>query len=129
MRITQIKETCIYAHNLEEAKAFYHGLLGLPIINYELGKHIFFRAGSTVLLCFNPEDSKSKTSPPPHYAEGPYHFAFEVSPEDYGQVKESLESKGVKIDQTMTWRNGQESFYFKDPAGNVLEIVPHGIWE
>src|SRR5215218_5612952 len=75
MKFIQIKETCIYFRDLALARSFYHEKLGLPIISFVPGKHIFFRAGSSVLLCFNPDDSRAKTSPPPHFSEGKYHFA------------------------------------------------------
>ena len=128
MNIRQIKETCIYYRDLEKAKDFYHQLLELPIISYVKGKHIFFRAGSSVLLCFNPADSRLKKSPPAHYAEGKYHFAFEVSREEYEKHKKEILSKGIVIKDKVIWETGQESFYFEDPEGNVLEIVPEGIW-
>lgn len=116
-------------HDLEQAHAFYHGLLELPIYHYEKGKHIFFKAGQSMLLCFNPEDSRLKTSPPGHYAAGPYHFAFEVKQHEYALMKARVKSKGITIDQEVRWKNNLESFYFKDPAGNILEIVPEGIWD
>lgn len=78
MNFTKIKETCIYVADLELIKTFYNEVLNLDIINYDEGKHLFFKAGQSVLLFFNPEDSKSKTSPPGHYAKGKQHFAFEV---------------------------------------------------
>jgi len=126
--IRQIKETCIYARDLEAIKHFYAGLLGLDVIHYLPGKHIFFRVGTSVLLCFNPDDSKKKTTPPGHFAEGKYHFAFEVAPADYDRNKKAIEQMQIKITDEVTWENGQKSFYFEDPAGNVLEIVPEGIW-
>ena len=129
MNIKQIKETCIYMRDLEQARNFYHGLLGLPVISHVDGKHIFFRAGASVLLCFNPEDSKSKKSPPPHFSEGQYHFAFEVPESDYLKEKQSLISKGIQITDEVEWKNGLKSCYFEDPAGNVLEIVPEGVWD
>jgi len=129
MNLRQIKETCIYYRDLELAKQFYHERLGLPIITYEKGKHLFLRAGTSVLLCFNPDDSMQKKTPPAHYTEGKCHFAFEVSREEYQKHKEELVAKGIIITQQITWKNGQESFYFEDPIGNVLEIVPEGIWE
>lgn len=129
MNIRQIKETCIYYRDLEKAKDFYHQLLELPIISYVKGKHIFFRAGSSVLLCFNPDESRLKKSPPPHHAEGKYHFAFEVSREEYEKHKKEILSRGIIISDKVIWETGQESFYFEDPEGNVLEIVPVGIWE
>jgi catechol 2,3-dioxygenase-like lactoylglutathione lyase family enzyme len=129
MNFNQIKETCIYFHDLEQAKDFYHGKLGLPIIAYLESKHIFFRAGNSVLLCFNPDDSTYKKSPPAHYAVGKYHFAFEVSKEEYENHKKEISDSGIAITQQLKWQNGQESFYFEDPIGNVLEIVPAGIWD
>ncbi len=128
MECTQIKETCLYFSDLEMAREFYHIRLGLPVIDYAPGKHIFFRAGSSVLLCFNPQDSRNKKSPPAHYASGKYHFAFEVEKDKYQHTKEEIVRKGITLIDTLVWKSGQESFYFEDPAGNVVEVVPEGIW-
>lgn len=127
--ITKIKETCLYINDLEEAKSFYNGKLGLAVIHHEPDKHLFLRAGSSVLLCFNPADSKRKNSPPPHYAEGPQHFAFEVTEEDYNKVKQKVQALNITITDEVVWKTGKESFYFNDPEGNILEIVPTGVWE
>ncbi len=78
MEFTKIKETCLYIRDLEQAKNFYNGVLGLSVINYQRGKHLFLRVGESVLLLFNPEDSKGKASPPAHFGGGKQHFAFEV---------------------------------------------------
>jgi len=129
MNFLKIKETCLYLHDLEEAKKFYHETLELPLISYLPGKHIFFKAGSSVLLCFNPEDSKSKKSPPAHFGGGKQHFAFEVRDQEYEKAKEWIRNKGIMITDEVTWQSGIKSFYFEDPEGNVLEIVPeNGIW-
>lgn len=130
MNILGIKETCIYSTKLEEMKYFYHELIGLPVISHVEDHHIFFRAGSSVLLCFNPEQTALKTSPPPHYGSGKLHFAFEVKTEDYLKTKEEIKTKGIRITDEVTWKSGMKSFYFEDPAGNVLEIVPqNGLWD
>lgn len=129
MKFLKIKETCLYLHDLDQAKKFYHEVLELPLISYVPGKHIFFTAGSSVLLCFNPNDSRDKVSPPAHYGGGKQHFAFEVAQEDYEQTKTWIKGKGITITDTVVWKSGSESFYFEDPEGNVLEIVPDsGIW-
>ncbi|UII28410.1 VOC family protein [Fulvivirga maritima] len=125
---TQIKENCLYIKDLQKAKKFYHHTLGLEIIHHEEEKHIFFRVGSSVLLCFNPEDSKLKTSPPAHYAEGNQHFAFEVNQAEYENVKNKVQKLGITIIDTIVWKGGEESFYFHDPENNVLEVVPTGVW-
>lgn len=130
MEFLKIKETCLYIRDLEKAKTFYHERLGLPIISYVAEKHIFFRAGSSVLLCFNPNDSKEKTSPPAHFGGGKQHFAFEVSKTGYEKAKQEIVAKGITITDYVTWPSGTESFYFEDLEGNVLEIVPDkGVWD
>lgn len=129
MKFKQIKETCIYFKDLKLAREFYHDVLDLPIISELKDKHIFFRAGSSVLLCFNPDDSRHKKSPPAHYSEGKYHFAFEVPKAEYESQKKEFLQKGVSITEEIIWTNGLESFYFEDPIGNVVEIVPEGIWD
>lgn len=129
MRFLKIKETCIYIQNLERARVFYEEVLELPLISYEKDKHIFFKAGTSVLLLFNPEDSRHKISPPAHYGSGKQHVAFEVPITEYTKAKEWILSKGIEITEEMTWAAGGKSFYFEDTEGNVLEIVPDtGIW-
>jgi catechol 2,3-dioxygenase-like lactoylglutathione lyase family enzyme len=130
MTALQIKETCLYSRDLEVIKAFYHQKLGLPIISHVPEKHIFFRAGTSILLCFNPDDSRIKESPPPHYADGPLHFAFAVASSAYEKTKKEILDKGIQIDEEVQWPSGSQSFYFKDPIGNVLEILPaEGVWD
>lgn len=130
MNFLKIKETCLYVTDLQGARKFYEGKLGLEVISYLPGKHIFFKAGSSVLLCFNPEDSKTKVSPPAHFGGGKQHFAFEVLQKDYDSARDELISRGIRITDEVTWKSGVKSIYFEDPEGNVLEIVPHrGIWD
>ena len=129
MKITQIKETCLYISDLNEAEEFYHGILGFPLISKVMGRHIFFRSGSSVLLCFLPEVTKTESHLPKHFAEGKQHIAFEVEQAEYLKAKEELTNCQIKITHQQEWRDGLESFYFEDPFGHLLEIVPKGIWE
>ena len=130
MEFLKIKETCLYVQDLESARKFYHDVLCLPVINYVNEKHLFLRAGSSVLLLFNPEDSREKKSPPPHYGGGKQHFAFEVASMHYEETKSEMKRKGVTIIDEITWKSGKKSFYFNDPEGNVLEVLPEGgIWD
>ena len=130
MKFIKIKETCLYVRDLEQIKEFYSEILELPIINFEPEKHIFFRLGSSVLLCFNPEDSRRKVSPPGHYGGGKQHVAFEVHFADYEKAKAEIIAKGIKVIDEVEWKGEVKSFYFEDPEGNILEIVPDkGIWD
>ena len=129
MTITHIKETCLYVKNLEKAITFYSEILGLQLLSRIKDKHAFFRIGNTMLLLFNPDNSRTKESPPGHFAEGYQHIAFEVPASEYENTKIEFNSKGVQIIDELIWANKLKSFYFRDPSGNILEIVPSGIWE
>lgn len=129
MEFTQIKETCLYVSDLDRAEAFYHGKMDLPVISKVDGRHIFFRAGTSVLLCFIPSATRQEKELPPHYAEGKQHIAFEVPAKEYQKCKEAMRLKGISTTHEQEWKDGLESFYFEDPDGHVLEIVPFGIWE
>ena len=129
MHFTQIKETCLYSSNLVRAEEFYNQILGLEIIGKTAGRHVFFKAGTSVLLIFNPEATSIETFVPPHDGYGRIHFAFEVSKEDYDNAKKELISKNVSIIHEHTWKYGR-SFYFHDPDGHVLEILEgNAIWD
>lgn len=129
MQFTQVKEICIYIKDLDRCEDFYHHQLGLPVISKVEGRHIFFRSGTNVLLCFIAEATKREKNLPPHYATGKQHLAFEVNPEDYAAVKKEVKQQGITITHLQRWKEDFESFYFEDPDGHVLEIVPKGIWE
>lgn len=82
-----------------------------------------------MLLFFNPEDSKKKDSPPPHFGSGKMHVAFEVPQDEYESAKKHILDNGIDIIHEETWSNGRHSFYFNDPNGHVLEIVTPGLWD
>lgn len=126
---TRIKETCLYVDDLDKALAFYQGLLEMPVISKAESRHVFFRCGDTVLLCFLPEITQKETTLPPHYAQGKQHIAFEVKQHDYRATLKLVSEKGINITHEQDWGSGRQSFYFEDPFGHVLEIVPEGIWE
>jgi catechol 2,3-dioxygenase-like lactoylglutathione lyase family enzyme len=130
MEISKIKETCLYINDVESSYDFYHDILGFECISKVTGRHVFFRVGDGVLLCFLPEITKNEKELPPHFATGPQHVAFEVDTDNYDKVKSGLKKKGVQITHTQKWSSGMyESFYFEDPSENVLEIVMNGMWD
>lgn len=129
LHFTQIKETCLYVTDLKRTRAFYEGKLGLECFSEVEGRHIFFRAGTSVLLCFIAEATKVDTSLPPHYGYGQQHFAFECRKEDYDAWRQKMLDVGIPIIQDVEWPRGGRSFYFHDPDMNVAEIVEEGIWE
>ena len=129
LSFTQVKETCIYVTDLDIARNFYQGKLGLKMFSYVPNRHIFFKAGSSVFLCFIAEATKNDTSLPPHYGSGTTHFAFECEQEMYTAWKQKIVAVGIAIEQEVRWPNGGQSFYFRDPDNHLVEIVEQGMWD
>lgn len=135
MKIKGILETCLYTKNLEAAEKFYRALPGVQFISKETNRHIFFRCGECMLLLFDPRstsDSDSNSSGneiPAHGALGPGHVAFSINPESTNQWKRFFTENDIEIESEVTWPNGSVSLYFRDPAGNSLELVSPDIWD
>lgn len=124
-----IKETCLYVADTERTRAFYTDLLGLPCISHRQDVLVFFRAGHSVLLCFNPARSREQTELPRHFSTGELHFAFEVAPAHYTAWRERVVAAGIAIEQDHVWPGGHRSFYFRDPDRHCVEIVEAGLWD
>ncbi len=135
MKISGILETCLYAKDLNAAKEFYSRLPGVELAGEEPGRHLFFSVGNAMLLIFNPDHTSSEQTEvkgeliPLHGAEGAGHIAFSVKNEEIASWKEFFAGEGIPIESEVTWPNGAVSIYFRDPAGNSLEIVSPSIWD
>jgi len=129
MNICRIKETCIYVSDLERTKAFYAGKLGLPVIAIVQDRHIFFRAGESVLLCFLAAVTEQEKELPPHGARGSVHFAFEVTKEEYPAALQKIKDAGITILHEHNGKGRLQSFYFHDPDNNLVEILEEGLWD
>jgi hypothetical protein len=46
----------------------------------------------------------------------------------YDSAKLMLNEKNVKIEKEVTWEKGTNLIYFRDPAGNLVEIITPGSW-
>lgn len=128
MRILGIKETCIYISDIRACRRFYHDLLLLEI-HQENEHHIFFRAGSDMLLCFLHGTTDNQEKLPSHFATGEIHFAFEVSHDEYELWKSKVLRSGIIIEHETDWKNNSKSFYFRDPDRNCVEILSPGLWD
>ncbi len=129
MQFRGIKETCLYVQDLVRTRYFYHDRLGLEVIGEVPGRHIFFRVGASVLLCFVAAASQQSKLLPPHFGQGILHLAFETAPQDYAARKAEIAALGIPIELEYDWGRGFLSFYFRDPDGHLLEVVMTGMWE
>lgn len=126
--ITAIVESALYVDDLAAAVAFYGQVLGLEPWGHDPERHAFFQVGGRMLLLFLPEATLRGELLPPHGGHGPGHVALGIPAEEYELWKERLAAHGVAIEQELTWPLGGRSLYFRDPAGNSLELITPGVW-
>jgi catechol 2,3-dioxygenase-like lactoylglutathione lyase family enzyme len=51
-----------------------------------------------------------------------------IEAESFEAWRKHLHSHGVRIEKEVVWPRGGRSFYFRDPAGNSVELVTPGVW-
>jgi catechol 2,3-dioxygenase-like lactoylglutathione lyase family enzyme len=123
------RATAIYTNDLDATELFYTTILGLPVIGRETGRHVFFRIGAaSVLLAFNADATLAGGVLPAHGARGPGHFAIGVPAASLGAWRDHLIARSVAIEKEVTWPLGGRSLYFRDPAGNSVELITPGVW-
>jgi catechol 2,3-dioxygenase-like lactoylglutathione lyase family enzyme len=123
-------ECCLYVDDLEAAERFYRDVLGLELYSRQARRHVFFRCGRQMLLLFDPRATRDpESSLPLHGAQGAGHLAFAAQEAEVEAWLDSLRQHGVPIERVVTWPDGTRSLYFRDPAGNSLEIAAPRLWE
>lgn len=123
-----IHEAALYVDDLRAAEGFWRRL-GLELFGRAEGRHVFFRAGSDMLLLFDAAATREEGDVPAHGAEGPGHVAFDVPDRAaLDEWRRRLEEAGVEIEHEHDWPSGGRSIYFRDPSGNSLEFITRGSW-
>lgn len=129
MRVDQVLETCLYVDDLKAAETFYTSVLGLEVFSRVEGRHIFFRCGQSVFLLFNPVvTAEADSDVPTHGAHGPGHVSFAMQPDEISAWRTVLDDHDVSIETEISWPSGGYSLYFRDPAGNSVELATAQTW-
>lgn len=138
MRPSSILETVLYATDLDAARTFYRDVMGLTFYSEVANRHVFFKLDRGMLLIFNPAATAIPPRPgalpvPPHGAQGPGHVCFAASSAELDSWKTHLAAHGIPIESEFVWPNRDvakqgRSIYFRDPAGNSIEIAEARIW-
>ncbi len=126
--IVGVIEVGVYVDDLAVAEKFYQDVLQLELIGREAGRHVFFKAGNSVVLLFNPTTTLRGDVLPAHGAAGATHFALGIERDGLDYWRQRLSEYHVEIEKEMDWPRGGHSLYFRDPAGNSLELVTPGLW-
>lgn len=130
MKATRVLETCLYVDDLAAAEDFYGRVLGLPFHSREEERHVFFRCGDDMLLLFDADRTAGagRSDVPRHGAHGPGHAAFAMGEKEVDAWRAHLRRENVPIEREMAWPGGGFSLYFRDPAGNSLELATVSLW-
>ena len=128
---TGVLETCLY-HEPGETEAierFYGETLGLRAVSRWPGG-VAFRAGAGVVLLFDREALGHRAGPiSRHGTTGPGHACLlAAGRSEYDGWLERVQAGGVAITHEHDWDDGRRSFYFNDPAGNLIEIADGDLW-
>jgi len=123
-----ILETCLYAVDLDAAESFYGQVLGLELLQRIGERMLVFKSGDAVFLVFNPELTKLGDTATAHGATGAGHTAFRIRREEFEPWRTRLTEHGVEIEDERSWAEGALSFYFRDPAGNSIELTNGATW-
>ena len=128
--LTGILETALsFDHDVaEETLTFYRETLGLSEIAH-WGDGTAFRLGAGVLLLFDRKLLAENDSPvAQHGSSGVGHTCFLAAPDHYEPMRRRLTDAGVEIEHEHDWNDNRRSFYFRDPADNLLEVANGDIW-
>src|SRR5262249_36973802 len=133
MRVEGILETALYVSDPAVTAAFYRRLFGFATL-LESDRLVALNvAGKNVLLLFRrgstgePFDTGNGVIPA-HAGAAPSDFAFSIRAEDVEPWKARLASEGVTVESVVNWQHGAKSIYFRDPDGNLAELISPGFW-
>jgi catechol-2,3-dioxygenase len=113
-----IQELILHTRHIGDQKAFYCTILSLPLLT-ETTDSFTVQAGRT-RLCF--EESESDVPP--------YHIAFTIPRQTFYEAKSWVQQRVPLLhkngeDEIFFAHLNARSFYFCDPAGNILEDIVH----
>ena len=129
MRLGAVLEVALY-HDAAEGQAMtglYEGVLGLPIVARWPGG-VAHRLGTALVLIFEREGLAEREGPiADHGTVGPGHLCFTVDADAYEDWRRRI-ADVTDVVHEHEWSGDRRSFYFRDPAGNLLEIANGDLW-
>ncbi len=121
MLATGVHHLSFTVANLERAREFYEGILGLETIpRPDFGvAGVWYGAGnSEIHLIELPEGATGTGTPAEKLTPLANHNAFAI--DDYVETLTFLQSKGVEIVETSA---GRGQMWIRDPDGNIFELI------
>ena len=118
MKFNATHHVALGTPNPTTMETFYTETLGLEVVRrWEEVGIVFLAAGDTVIELIGRDDFVID----PSRRAGLYHFAFHV--ESVDETFEELVAAGITIDEEPRNYKDVRIAFFRDPDGNLLEIV------
>ena len=131
--LSGIVETGLIVADVERAVDFYTRIFGLKVMFRDFRMAALDVAPGQALLLFKLGTSEQGSDVPGGYvpgfdATGHSHYAFAITAATLDAWREHLAASAVEIESTVRWPRGAVSLYFRDPDGNLGELVTPGLW-
>lgn len=132
-----VLETALYVDDMERARAFYEGVLGLAPMFADARLTAYPVGGRGALLIFRRGGATGTAhlpggTIPPHDGSGPIHCAFSVEADALPRWESRFAELGVAVEGRTVWPSSRPvpsvSVYFRDPDGHLLELATPGLW-
>ncbi len=113
----------IAVKDLAKAKRFYEETLGLKPVHYEGEEVIVFASGDTLINVYRSEFAGTNKATSVTWAVGDEIGKLVKALEDKGVPFEHYEWPGVTMDGHIHVHGGMKVAWFKDPEGNILNLI------
>ncbi len=114
LKVTGIDHVVLHVADLNRAKQFYVGLLGMEV-GHESAGQVFLHCGNQLVGLFTREAGAEI-----HAGSEVNHMALRLAAGEYAEVKAALEAAGVEV----YGRPGDaHCIYLDDPDGHRLQLI------
>lgn len=109
--------------DLNKARAFYEGTLGLEAVGEEGDEVIVFRSGKTRINVYRSKEAGTNKATAVTWLVGDQVKATVQELKSKGVKFEHYDMPGLTLDGDVHVGYGMEVAWFKDPDGNILNLV------
>ena len=112
----------IAVKDLERAKAFYEGTLGLSKVDDMGGELIVYKSGDTLINVYHSQFAGTNKATAVTWAVGDQIGAIVKSLKSKGVTFERYDMPGLTLEGDIHVGHGMRVAWFKDPDGNILHV-------
>jgi catechol 2,3-dioxygenase-like lactoylglutathione lyase family enzyme len=109
--------------NLDQAKRFYEGTLGLKPVHDEAGELIVYKTGNTTVNVYRSQYAGTNKATAVTWMVGDQLESIVRDLKGKGVRFEHYDMPGMKLDGDIHVGGHMKVAWFKDPDGNILNVV------